>query len=150
MRANHPKTLCHPLGCEMSLVPAIFSLPKACRMNLPWNRSSIVYQELNGGHGILGCLLSPHCARPDWKRRLLRCYTANRRVPRSYDRTRRELDCGNSSDALLMNVFCYPAVLKRKTVGNLLASEPGLVGIGVRPGVPLLDGKLDRTEVDMS
>ena len=46
----------------------------------------------------------------------------------------RELDACTSSDALLMNVFCYPGVFKD---GRF------------RARVPLANGKFDRTEVEM-
>ena len=61
-----------------------------------------------------------------WVRRLDKAYTASRRVARSGDRRRGELECANSSDALLMNIFCYPGVLHRPGVCSLLGVEPGL------------------------
>jgi hypothetical protein len=44
-------------------------------------------------------------ANPDWARRLLKVQTASRRQSVSW--RWKELDCANSSDALLMNIFCY-------------------------------------------
>ena len=61
-----------------------------------------------------------------------------------------ELDCANSSDALLMNIFCY-----RRTVGNsglssMLGVAQGLAPVfGFRPRIPLRSGRTDRTEIDM-
>ncbi len=113
---------------------------------------SVLYQDADGGHGnFLPASYRRICAHPEWKRRLLKRYSSSRRVARSLDRTRRELDCANSSDALLMNVFCYPGVLKRKQVCDLLGIEHGLnPEFGVRPNAPLINGHVDRTEVDMS
>lgn len=55
-----------------------------------------------------------------------------------------------SSDALLMNVFCYPGVTKRREVSLLLGTDIGDVPeFGFRPRVPLLSGAKERTEIDM-
>ena len=88
--------------------------------------ASVIYQEVGGAHGnFLPASYRRICARPAWRRRLLKVYTASARVPRSKDRIRRELDCANSSDALLMNVFCYPGVTHRRELSSLLGIEPG-------------------------
>src|SRR6266403_300621 len=47
------------------------------------------------------------CANPAWARRLTKAHTGSRRAVRAGSWTWRELDCANSSDALLMNIFCY-------------------------------------------
>ena len=113
---------------------------------------SILYQDANGEHGnFLPAAYRRICAHPEWRRRLAKCYTANKRVPRSQDRTRRELDCANSSDALLMNIFCYPGIASRTAVCSLLGVDPGLdPQFGFKPGLPLLSGHADRTEIDMA
>src|SRR5271166_1323743 len=113
---------------------------------------SVLYQEGNGEHGnFLPASYRRICASPEWSRRLKKCYTASKRLPRSSDRTRRELDCANSSDALLMNIFCYPGVTARKPLCALLGTEPGLrPQFGVKVGTPLINGRADRTEIDMS
>ncbi len=55
-----------------------------------------------------------------------------------------------SSDALLMNIFCYPGVTKRREVSLLLGTEPGKIPqFGFMPRVPLVTGAVERTEVDM-
>jgi hypothetical protein len=70
-------------------------------------------------------------------------------LPRE-DRRWRELDSCNSSDALLMNVFCYPGTLKDGAVSDLLGVESGsLPEFGFRARIPLMNGNSDRTEVDM-
>ena len=90
-------------------------------------------------------------ARPAWRRRLRKSYTAGRHLPRAQDRTRGELECANSSDALLMNVFCYPGLLRRPAMTALLGTTASVIPeFGVRAAVPLLREDLaDRTEVDM-
>ena len=50
------------------------------------------------------------CASPEWSRRLTKVHTASRRVRARADWQWMELDSVNSSDALLMNIFCHPAV----------------------------------------
>jgi hypothetical protein len=113
---------------------------------------SVVYQPFDGAHGnLLPAAYRRICASSDWSRRLKKCYTASKRIARSGDRTRRELDCANSSDALLMNIFCYPGVTSRKPVCALLGIKPGFrPEFGVKPGVPLVSGRADQTEIDMA
>jgi hypothetical protein len=113
---------------------------------------SVLYFDVKGKHGnFLPAAYRRICASPDWSCRLNKCYTASRRVPRPADRIRRELDCANSSDALLMNVFCYPGITSRKSVSLLLGVQPGLrPQFGVRPCTPFTAGGIDRTEIDMS
>ncbi|NYF50333.1 PGN_0703 family putative restriction endonuclease [Tunturiibacter gelidoferens] len=82
------------------------------------------------------------CANPAWSRRLTKAHTAHRRVRATADWQWMELDCANSSDALLMNIFCHPAVFSNchlnPAVANLLGvpsdTQPNF---GVHPGVPL-------------
>ena len=61
-----------------------------------------------------------------------------------------ELDSCNSSDALLMNIFCHPRVSRNATAFALLGVEAGAMPyFGYRAKVPLTSGGFDRTEVDM-
>jgi hypothetical protein len=61
-----------------------------------------------------------------------------------------ELDCANSSDALLMNIFCYRRTLANPRLTAMLGIPSGLAPeFGFRPGIPLGDGRVDRTEIDM-
>lgn len=117
-----------------------------------WGPSASVI--FRGEQGIHGNFLPASWARinsnPAWGKRLTKSYTASRYVPRALDRRRFELDCATSSDALLMNVFCYPRVLTRKPLCALLGIEPGLTPeFGFRPAVLLANGHADRTEIDM-
>lgn len=113
---------------------------------------SVIYQEEQGGaHGnFLPASYRAICAHPEWRKRLAKSYSGGKWVPRSWERKRFELDCANSSDALLMNIFCYPRVLRRPGLCSLLGIEPGLLPFfGFRPRTPLSNGRLDRTEIDM-
>ncbi len=121
---------------------------------------SVVYgQDEQGSHGnFLAAAYRRIGHNPAWRARLEKAYTSERWIARSGDRAGRgELECGNSSDALLMNVFCSPGTLGREGVCRLLGVGRGLrPEFGVRVGVPLRAGvrkrageATDRTEVDM-
>jgi len=88
---------------------------------------------------------------PNWRLRLQKTHSQGRKsLPRYEDGIRRELDACTSSDALLMNVFCYPSVLRDGRVCAMLDVRPGAIpSFGLRARVPLANGKFDRTEVDM-
>jgi hypothetical protein len=112
---------------------------------------SVIYREEQGSHGnFIPASYRSICARPEWQQRLRKSYTGGKWIPRSWERSRRELDCANSSDALLMNIFCYPKVLHRPQMCSLLGIEPGVPPeFGFRPRIPFLSARADRTEVDM-
>lgn len=113
---------------------------------------SILYSENQAGlHGnFLPASYKRILLDPGWKARLAKVYTGSRFLPRSADRKRRELDCANSSDALLMNIFCYPGITCRTALCSLLGIEPGLRPLfGFRAGVPLKSGGEARTEIDL-
>lgn len=112
---------------------------------------SVVYQSDNDMHGnFLSASYRAICANPNWRRRLEKNYTGGRWIPHPWERARSELDCANSSDALLMNIFCYPRVLLRRQLCALLGIERGLVPtFGFKPRTPFLSGRSDRTEIDM-
>ena len=88
---------------------------------------------------------------PAWRQRLRKVHTLGRRSLPATDHGRwMELDSCNSSDALLMNIFCHPRVLRSEKVFALLGIDPGgLLHFGYRAKVPLTSGGSDRTEVDM-
>ena len=74
---------------------------------------AILYREDDAGvHGnFLPESYSAIKGKPAWNRRLTKVHTSARRALLSRDTNRRELDSSNSSDALLMNVFCHPETL---------------------------------------
>jgi hypothetical protein len=90
-------------------------------------------------------------ANPAWSKRLAKVHTQGRRSLPSTDRGRwMELDSCASSDALLMNIFCHPGVSRDGKVAALLGAEPGtLPHFGQKARVPLLNGRFDRTEIDL-
>jgi hypothetical protein len=94
------------------------------------------------------------CANEEWAQRLTKVHTASRRVRARADWRWMELDSVNSSDALLMNVFCHPGVFDGiamlPAVASLLGVETASAPcFGIHPGVPLKSGQVDRTEIDM-
>jgi hypothetical protein len=90
------------------------------------------------------------CGKAEWARRLRKVHTASKRVRARADWRWMELDCANSSDALLMNVFCHPGVMEcagiRATLGVAVGAVPEF---GVKPRTPLHGSKRDNTEIDM-
>lgn len=86
----------------------------------------------------------------NWRKRLQKPHTQARTALPRQDRRWRELDSSASSDALLMNIFCFPETLRQARVLDLLGLEADAPPeFGFKARVPLLDGKADRTEVDM-
>ncbi|HUV97314.1 MAG TPA: hypothetical protein VMV98_07570, partial [Acidobacteriaceae bacterium] len=90
------------------------------------------------------------CANDRWARRLEKVHTAYKRSRLRSNWQWKELDCCNSSDALLMSIFCHPAVLSHPTARALLGTESKAVPeFGFKPRTPLQNGKHDNTEIDM-
>ena len=83
-----------------------------------------------------------------WYRRLSKVHAQARQTLPKCDRRWMELDSSASSDALLMNIFCYPGVLSR-VAGMLGLDDAEQPTFGYRARVPLKNGRFDRTEVDM-
>jgi hypothetical protein len=113
---------------------------------------AVCYEPTATAHGNFhpasyGCIV----ANSDWQKRLKKTHTSKRSSLPSNERGFwAELDSCNSSDALLMNIFCHPAVTKASAVQHLLGIEPGVHPVfGWKAHVPLRDRKVDRTEVDM-
>jgi hypothetical protein len=82
------------------------------------------------------------CANPAWLLRLTKVHTASRRSRARKDWQWMELDSCNSSDALLMNIFCHPKVFDGHSLASAVArllnvdpvTEPRF---GINPSVPL-------------
>jgi hypothetical protein len=87
---------------------------------------------------------------PRWRRRLEKVHAQARRCLPVSERRWCELDSSLSSDALLMNIFCYPRVTRRKELLSFLGIEPGICPeFGFRPRIPVITGAVERTEIDM-
>ncbi len=91
-------------------------------------------------------------ASENWRKRLEKPHSQARRALPSNGRRWMELDSSHSSDALLMNVFCYPRVFAGGQLSSLLGLngiEPPTPEFGVKGRVPLENERFDRTEIDM-
>ena len=88
-------------------------------------------------------------ANPSWAKRLGKAHSQRRALPEDRRRDAMELDSCNSSDALLMNCFCYPdaaAQIFERLLPSLVTGRPEF---GVSGKVPLQDRTPDATELDM-
>jgi hypothetical protein len=111
----------------------------------------VCYEPEAGGHGnFIAASYRAIVNDPEWTLRLQKVHTqARTSLPRN-GRVWRELDSCNSSDALLMNIFCYPRVFAGGRLRALLGfGEAARPKFGVRARVPLANGHTDRTEIDM-
>ncbi len=79
----------------------------------------------------------------DWEKRLEKPHT---HFPNS---NVKELSSSNSSDALLMNIFCHPELNKWKSIKKLFNQVEIKPNFGYKPGVEKDGGKPDDTEIDM-
>lgn len=85
-----------------------------------------------------------------WRHRLDKIHAQSRRSLPQRDGGWKELDSSMSSDALLMNVFCFPGVAQSQTLALKLGFEVAEVPeFGFRAGIPRDDRRVDRTEIDM-
>ena len=113
----------------------------------------VVYQQSECGrrHGnFIPASYRAILRRPQWRKRLQKVHSQGRRSLPARDGVWRELDSSLSSDALLMNIFCYPGVTRKAEICGILGFERGtLVEFGFMPRVPLLTGATERTEIDM-
>lgn len=86
---------------------------------------------------------------PAWSQRLEKPHSQRRALPESKRASAKELDSSNSSDALLMNCFCFPDAAEPilSKLGLPYAGE--VPEFGYAPGLWLSDGTRDDTEIDM-
>jgi hypothetical protein len=142
--------LCSELCARNAAYAASEQLP---HVNSYGTTPIVVYQASPCGtkHGnFISASYRAILRRPQWRRRLDKVHSqAARALPKS-DRVWKELDSSMSSDALLMNIFCYPGVTRRREVSLMLGAGVGdLPEFGFKPRVPLTSGFVERTEVDM-
>jgi len=150
----------------------VFARKHRLAHQLSYGEAPVVCYEPDGhAHGnFLPETYAAIVANPPWLKRLAKVHTSGRTSLPPNDRGFwAELDSCNSSDALLMNVFCHPGVFDDGRVQSMLGvqadSETVVVAppfrpllaeggglspeFGVKARVPLLEEKFDRTEVDM-
>lgn len=113
---------------------------------------SIIFgRDDNGRHGNFHPKAYQRiCASEQWAKRLEKVHTAYKRSRLRSNWQWKELDCCNSSDALLMSIFCYPGILDHSSVRALLGIDSKIdPEFGYKPRTPLHGGKRDNTEIDM-
>lgn len=132
---------------------AAFAKKHALAHQLSYGEAPVVcYEPSDGSHGnFLSATYAAILKNDAWAKRLRKVHTSGRTsLPRNERGFWAELDSSNSSDALLMNVFCCPGVARDQRVLSLLGvQESARPEFGVKARVPLQSGKVDRTEVDM-
>ena len=62
----------------------------------------------------------------------------------------KEMQSSNSSDALLMNIFCHPFIGKWGGVRKLLEADLDSIAFGFPAAVQLKSREADRTEIDLA
>jgi len=141
------------LRCELNLRNEAFAKTHKLKHCLSYGSQPVICYEPDGDcHGnFLPETYQAILQKPQWARRLAKAHTSARvALPRNDRGFWSELDSSNSSDALLMNVFCHPGVFEDGRVWSLLGVQEGAAPeFGLRARVPLKHGKADRTEVDM-
>jgi hypothetical protein len=85
---------------------------------------------------------------PDWLKRTKKSHAQRAALPQAKQELACEMDSCNSSDALLMNIFCYPGAVETIVTGLFPGTSPKRPEFGVSGNVSLADG-VDATEVDM-
>ena len=116
---------------------------------------SVIYAPDVISHGnFLDASYRRILAHPAWANRLTKAHPAKRQARRtgSDEQVRPwcELDAATSSDALLMNIFCFPRVLRGPRLRTLLGVASGdMLTFGYKPRIDLDAAHKDRTEIDM-
>lgn len=92
------------------------------------------------------------CGNPEWERRLHKTHSQRNALPKERREEAMELDSCTSSDALLMNVFCYPGLFLHDPFVQLMGL-PKMAELshvfGFKARVPLHCSRSDGTEVDV-
>jgi len=114
----------------------------------------VVYVPEPGRHGnFYAPAYEAISGRPAWMRRFEKIHTQWRSLPKPHldpARKWRELDSAMSSDALLMSVFCTTEVTQSAELRSMMGVDQEVwPEFGWKARVPLRNGRLDRTEVDM-
>src|SRR6266851_3895077 len=137
------------LRCELSARNSAYASREHAPHAITYGESPVVvYRQSDCGryHGnFISASYRAILTRPQWRRRLEKVHSqANHSLPKA-DCIWRELDSSMSSDALLMNIFCYPGVTSRPELCRLLGTEVGdIPQFGFRPRVPLVTDAVER------
>jgi hypothetical protein len=138
---------------ELSARSEAYAQKHQLRYELSYGEAPVVvFRRSEDGHGnFLPETFEAIQKNPSWARRLKKVHTqAKTQLPKLWDHRWCELDSCNSSDALLMNVFCHPGTLADGRVAAMLGIDAeARPEFGMRARVPMTEGRTDRTEVDM-
>jgi len=129
-----------------------YAAEKGCAFVESYGEPPVVVFEARGTlHGnFLDATYRAILANGSWGKRLAKVHTRKKALPQRAGNARKELDSCTSSDALLMNVFCYPGTLANGRVLRTLGLETQETSeFGFKACVPLAGARFDRTEVDM-
>ena len=146
-----------PSGVSLRTELALRNLRLAAEQSFLHHRTdgqtpSVIFgRDANGRHGNFHARsYDSICADPAWAKRLEKTHTAYKRARARADWQWKELDCANSSDALLMNIFCHPETMQNRRLHALLGVEADATPtFGFKPRTPLLGNRADNTEIDM-
>jgi Restriction Endonuclease associating with ARP len=140
----------HELGCRAEVYARKHQLPHCLSYGQPPTVCFEPYDDDSRHGNFLPSTYRAIRKNSSWRHRLEKVHAQGKSLPRSERGKWRELDSCASSDALLMNVFCYPRVFGDGRVYSILDVEPGAnPHFGFRARVPVANGRFDRTEVDM-
>jgi hypothetical protein len=150
-RMNRASSLRRELGDRAEQYARAKRLPHCLSYGQPQTVCFEWYDDGSRHGNFLHATYKAILRNPNWSGRLQKVHSqARKSLPRPESGIRRELDTCTSSDALLMNVFCYPGVLRDRRVCSVLDVESRAVPeFGFRARVPLANGKFDRTEIDV-
>jgi len=145
---------CAMLRAELAERALKYAMAKSLPHCLSYGEQSVVCFEPFGAgkHGNFHpASYRSICARAEWKSRLAKAHTTARRsLPAAESGARAELDSCMSSDALLMNVFCHAGTLRSEAVAHLLGiTAKSRPEFGLRAHVPVANGRVDTTKIDM-
>jgi hypothetical protein len=140
-----------PLRRELATRALAYAQSRSVPHTLSYGDSPIVcFAPENSHHGnFFPASYKAILADPTWRRRLTKVHTQGRRSLPTTDRRWMELDTCTSSDALLMNIFCYPRLSRSRALPFLGVPPNAAPRFGHRARVPLSNGRSDRTEVDL-
>ncbi len=77
-----------------------------------------------------------------WRSRMAKSHTRRKNLPDPYNLTAKELDSSTSSDALLMNCFCYPGAVTAGLARLLNVAPDTEPEFGVPGRVALTNGRV--------
>lgn len=122
--------------CQSSLS---YAHAKALEVDLAYP-TAIIFKDI--GNAFHPASSRAICNNPKWHPRTLKCHS---KAPKY-----KEMQSSNSSDALLMSIFCHPMLATWKGVELLLKFKPTNPEFGFEPLVRKAGTSGDTTEIDMA